>query len=814
MKANTTRRALLAALVGGGVAGTALSPARGFLDAFAPLSGRAWRSTRRRLPDEVESPYGEATVAYDDYGVPHVESETEAAAYYAVGYVHAADRLFGMDLIRRRMEGTLAAAVGEPGIEDDEFAAKMDFPAAARASEEVLEGSDAHDLLVAYRDGVNASVDERPLPLEFGLLDYELREWTVEASLLVGLQVSWGLTGSFRTLRRSILRDRLDAGTFDTLYPERLDHGEPILREGEVGGEISGVEAGSSASVGLAERTPDPALVDWLARFEPPDLLGSNSWVVSGEHTESGEPVVCNDPHLVLMVPPVWYEQHVRAGGTNVRGVAFPGIPFVVIGENDHCAWGFTNTGADVIDFYSYEVEDGGERYRYRGEWREFDRESRTIEVAGGDDREIEVKKTVHGAYIEEEVGDESRHVGVAWTGFSGTREADAIYRFSHAESLDEFRSALELFDSPTQNVVYADQDGRTLFHVTGKIPIRRIDGEVVGGGRVFDGSAGEAEWEGFTPYGESSWDGFIPFEEKPGVVDPDVLATANQRVADAPEYPIGTTFAAGFRGTRIHEVLDEAVEDGTLDREFQRDLQTDTLDIRARMLVPEILDAREEMPDETEPWLDALENWDYHMDRDSAAALVFQRWYEKFRETTWTEFFRGKGLDDAEFGESYWPSEWMLVDLVSDDGSADGESAADEIFDSDRAAVMADAMVEAVAEIDEEGWEVYGDYNRTTIDHPFGGELSALNYPEYPTDGTGFTVKNFHDGAVVGASWRMVSPMDGDSLGIVPGGNDGSYFSTHYDDQLRMWADGEYKPLSASTPDEEPTTTFREVDK
>ena len=805
MNANTTRRGLLAALVGGGVAGAALSPARGFLDGFAPLGGRVWRSTGRRLPGEVESPYGEAAVTYDDYGVPHVEADEERAAYYAVGYVHAADRLFGMDLIRRQMEGTLAAAVGEPGVADDEFAAKMDFPAAARASEQVLEGTDAHELLVAYRDGVNAYVDERPLPLEFGLLDYEPREWTIEASLLVGLQIAWGLTGSFGTLRRSILRERLDEGTFDRLYPERFDHGEPILRDGEVEGEISGVESGSSASVGPAERTPDPALVDRLARFEPPDLLGSNSWVVSGVYTESGEPVVCNDPHLTLMVPPVWYEQQVRAGGANVRGVAFPGIPFVIIGENDHCAWGFTNTGADVIDFYSYEVEEEGERYRYRGEWREFDRETRTIEVAGGGDREIDVKKTVHGAYIEEDVGDETRHVGVAWTGLSGTREADAIYRFAHAESLDEFRSALELFDAPTQNVVYADRDGRTLFHVTGKIPIRQVDGEIVGGGRVFDGSAGEAEWEGFTPYGESSWDGFVPFEEKPGVVDPDVLATANQRVADDPEYPIGHTFASGFRGLRIHEVLDEAVGGGTLDREFQTDLQTDTLDVRARMLVPEILDARAEMPEEAEPWLDALANWDYHMDRDSAAALVFHRWYDAFREATWTTLFRERGLDDADFGESYWPSEWVLVNLAADD-----ESAADQIFDGDRTAVMADAMGEAVAEIDDEGWEVYGDYNRTAIEHPFGGEVSALNYPEYPTDGTGFTVKNFHDGAVAGASWRMISPMDGDSLGIVPGGNDGSYFSAHYDDQLRMWADGEYKPLSGDLPDEEPTTTFR----
>jgi penicillin amidase len=230
------------------------------------------------------------------------------------------------------------------------------------------------------------------------------------------------------------------------------------------------------------------------------------------------------------MAPPVWYEQRVSVGDVDVRGATFPGIPFVVVGENAHGAWGFTNTGADVVDLYTYETD--GDQYRYRDGWRDFETETRTIEVADGEDREVEVRKTVHGAFVDREVNDETRHVGVAWTGMTGTREAEAIYEMGRSTGMDEFRDACRTMDVPTQNALYVD-DEHVLYKVTGKIPVRRVDGEVVRGDRVFDGSAGEAEWEGFVPFGQSTWDGFVPFEEKPHAIDPDVLSTANQRPID-----------------------------------------------------------------------------------------------------------------------------------------------------------------------------------------------------------------------------------------------------------------------------------------
>lgn len=787
MRNDTTRRALLGAIVGAGVGGTALSSASGVLDSFAPLSGRVWRSTRRDVPGTVSSPHGDATVTYDDYHVPHVEADTEPTAYYAVGFVQAADRLFQMDLIRRLMDGRLSAAVGEETVESDRFHAKMDFRGAAEASEDALEGTRTETLIEAFSGGVNAAIDAGVDPVEFGLAGYSATEWTAIDTLLVGTQISWGLTGSFTALRRSVLRNRLPLSDYRRLYGDFFDHGAPIVREG-TGGTITGVRD----SVGDVPR-PDPALVEWLSRFEPPRQWGSNHWAVSGEHTDTGSPILAYDPHLTLLAPPIWYEQRISVGDLDIRGATFPGIPFVIVGENRHGAWGFTNTGADVIDHYTYETED--DEYRYDGDWRDFDVENRTIEVAGGDNRDVEVTKTVHGAYLEREIAGESKHVGVAWTGMSGTRESEALYEMSRTTGVDEYRDALRKMDVPTQNALYVD-DETVFYKVSGRIPIRRVRGEIVRGDRVFDGSAGEAEWEGFEPFGQSTWDGFVPFEEKPGVEHPEYIGTANQRPVDDPRYPIGQTYASGFRGRRIYERLDRRVDStDPVDVEFMQSLQRDVLDIRARMLVPAILEASDRVPDRLDPWFDELADWEFRMEPDSVGALVFSVFYDHFRRATWSEAFASLDLDDE-----WWPQEWRLVTLPPDDP----------FFDGDRAAVLADSITAAIDEIEAEGWSVYGDVNRTTIDHQFGDQVPALNYPRYPIGGTSFTVFNIHEDANAGSSWRQISSMDRPSLSVLPGGQRGSSFSAHYDDQLRMWATGEYKEMTFETPADGDTIKFR----
>jgi penicillin amidase len=786
MDEETTRRAVLSAVLGAGVGGMALTEARSYLRRFAPGSGSVWGAATGDGPDELSSPYGPATVRYDDYGVSHVEAGSERAAYYATGYCHGRDRFFQMDLYRRLMSGHLSAVVGSATVDSDVFHRQMDFEAAAEATWERAEGTETGDVVEAYVEGANHAREAEPTPLEYRLLEFEPEPWTPTASLLVSKQIAWGLTGSFRTLRRALARDRLGAEATEQLYPRVMDHGTPIVR----GGEASFAGSGGDAAA------PDAGMVDWLAEFGTDPGIGSNSWVVSGEHTASGDPIVANDPHLQLSVPPVWYEQHVVGSEFDTRGVAFPGVPFVVIGQNHAGAWGFTNAGADVIDFYSYETVEGGSGYHYGDETRQFDARTETIEVAGGENVEVDVKRSVHGAvlsqYPDGDGFESADELGVAWTGLSATRTVEAVRELTLSGGVDEAEAAIRKFDEPTQNFVYADDGGNTYYWVTGQIPIRTTDGEEVRGTRVFDGSAGEGEWgDGYTPYGESSWEGFVPFDAKPGVRNPDYLATANQRITNDPEYYLSEGYAPPFRGQRIYDRLDARAESGEpMDAAFHRDLQTDVVDGRYDLFEPILEEAVAVGPSGNEdldaPTGESLLAWDGEMRPDLAEPLLFDQWLRTFRDLTFVDEFGNAELP-VGFAE---PNHWVLGTLPADS----------DYFDGDRAAVAAEALGTARERIDDEEWETYGDWNRVRFSHPF--DQSFLNYEQLPTAGSAGTVRNFHSESSRGASWRMVATFDGDSRAVLPGGNSGDYFSAHYDDQLRLWADGEYKSMALAAPD------------
>ena len=803
MKRETTRRAVLAGALGAGVAGGLFSPVSSYLRQFAPLSGSVWGAARTSRQSTVESPHGTAEVRYDDEGVPHIEADDEAALYFAAGYVQATDRLFQMDFQRRLIRGTLSAVVGDVTLDSDTFHRQMMFAEAAEATADHVRETPAGPPAEAYVDGVNAAIDGEALPLECRLLEYEPEPWTLADTMAVEKLIAWGLTGSFRTLRKALVTDTFGVEMADQLYPDRFDGVTPIIREHHDPGAFGaglGIDPGGSREMG---QTVNREVVDRLTAFEPPRTLGSNSWVVGPELAGGDAPIVSNDPHLQLQAPPIWYEMHLDGPAHRVRGVAFPGVPFPVIGENDHGAWGFTNVGADVIDFYTYDERDGGRAYRYGDGEREFDIETREIEVAGGENEEIEVKQSVHGPVIEEA----QQAVGVAWTGHAATETTLAVYELTHSESVEDARAAAAKF-SPTQNLVYGDRDGNGLFQVTGRFPVRRIDGEVVRGDRIFDGSAREGEWGGFEPFVRpAGWDdsegedgdedgklAWVPFAENPHVENPDYLATANQLTVDDDHlaYYLGVDFDPGYRGERIYELLDERVEsDEALDLEFLREVGRDTRSERAARLVDGLDDgevsglveaARESDDGDLTDAADTLEAWDYRMDPDSEGALLFDRWMAHYREELLAEAF-----EEADLGAEFYPRAGAIAQLPPDSQWFGPRR---------RGATMRAALRAALDEIDKEGYEVYGDISHTgQIGHPL--QLDFLAYPEHPRGGSGETVQNFDHSGPWGGSWEMQVDLDGEYLAVLPGGNSGRYFSPHYDDQIARWARGEYRSLS-----------------
>ncbi len=773
-----------------------------FVQLLVPFAGAVYDGVDRSA-GTIESPYGEATVTYDEYGVPHVEAENEQALAYAVGYVQARDRLFQMDLYRRMTNGTLSEVAGPSTVQSDVFHRKMGFREAAEVSWERLEGTAHGDRLEAYSAGVNHFIETRPLPMEFRLNDYEPRKWTPVDSLLVGEQLSWQLSGSFDELEAATVRRQLPRAA--DLYPRHLDHGETIIRE-SAGHEWSPSNRAAtigSPSVGSTETesaTTDSnvtAVYESVRAFEGQTGLGSNNWLVSGEHTKRGDPILANDPHLTLTAPPIWYEMHQESPQRDVRGVGFPGVPFVVIGSNEDLAWGVTNVGADVTDHYTYEWRNG--EYWYDGQWREPETHTETIHVNGGEDRTITVKRTVHGPVLSEE----NQRVAVAWTGLTATTLSRSVERMSRAENLSEFETALREWDVPAQNVVAIDRDGGTLYRATGKYPIRTVDGERVPGNRVFNGSAGHGEWRGFTPYGRSNWSGFVAFEDVPHLDDPGYVGTANQRVADDPGFYMGTSrnFADPYRGARIYDRLEALVEsDEPVTRADLVAMQRDTYSPLAAAFTPIALEGTNLSAD-AERAANRLDDWNYEMTRDSRAALVFARWRHHFRNETLGDEYYANGLDAG-----YYPRFWTLQHLPANSSWYDDRSTQEV---ETRGDISARALELAVDDIQRQGWETYGDYNVANVDHPF--PLSFLDYPEGPIDGSPYTLSNYRvsDGDPLGSSWRMVVDGEG-AVGVIPGGNSGRYFSPHYADQYEMWRNGEYKPLILD-PAGQPTLVFEE---
>jgi len=798
----------LVAVAGGGLASLA-----------APFSGSAWETVDDRGPSTVETPYGRATVTYDDRGVPHVEADSTEALYFAVGYVQARDRLFQMDLFRRQMSGDLSAVFGEATVDSDRFHRRMDFEGAAERKWAAMRNTSLGDPLRAYTAGVNRYVDTGPLAPEFRLNDYRPDRWTPEATILVGMRATWGLSGSFADARTAAVRERLPAAT--PLYPDRLDHDAAIFSLAGVTDSPSESAAaiGSAETVGSGALTArsDPGaegsdatggfddLYDAVEPYEREAGMGSNNWIVGPNASASGDPMVANDPHLQLIAPPVWYEMNLSSPDVGVHGVAFPGAPMVLIGQTDGVAWGITNVGADVTDLYTYEWRD--DKYYHDGTWTDATVETETIAVDGAPDYTVEVRKTVHGPVVERE----GRRVAVSWLGLTDTREPLAFYRFNRADDLDEFREGLGVFDMPASNIVAMDESGETLYRAAGTYPIRRTDGQRVPGDRIFNGSAGEGTWRGFVPYGESDLDGpeFVPPMEAPGRENPQVLGTGNQRVVDDPGFYMGTSvdFADPYRGRRIAELLERyRGDDGSLDRAEMKAMQRDTVSLAARQFVPYATGATAEMSPAATAAAERLGEWAHSLRADSRAALIYDRWIGQFRNLTFGDEYYAAGLD-----RSYYPKHWTLGRLAADSPWFDDrQTRATET----RADIAERAMEAAVAEIDREGWETYGDVNRPAIQHPFGraGAAPFLDYPTKATDGGPFTLFNVRvGGTAAGSSWRMVvDPQRAE--GIVPGGNDGVYWSEHYADQLDAWRAGEYRDLWTD-PDGGPDVVFEEED-
>ena len=716
----------------------------------------------------------EVTVTRDEHGVPHIEAESEADLYRAQGYVQAQDRLFQMDLSRRQASGRLAEVVGAAAVENDKFFRAFSLRYAAELS---WEGYDAQSkqVLEWFAEGVNAFMKEGNLSYEFTLLGYEPEPWTPIDSLTIGKYMAYDLGGNWNLLAfRHWAANNLDDAEFKELLVDYPEDARSII------------EANRETEVKVA----DAFYLDAM----PNEFNGSNNWVVSGDKSETGAPLLADDPHLGLSTPSIWYQMNLQSPEQNVSGVIFAGIPGIILGHNEHLAWGVTNVNPQVQDLYIEKRNpDNPYQFLYDGEYYDAEVRDEPIKVKDGETVDFEVVMTMHGPVISDVMGSETlaqEVFALEWTALEPTKELQAVLGFNKAKTWSEFEVALHDFNAPAQNFVVADQEGTIAYRANGNVPIRKK-----GNGQ-------------FPVPGDSSeygWEGYIPYDELPTVVNPESgwIATANNEVV-GDEYPYYLTdyWAQPYRYERIAELLEAKDK---LSVQDMKDIQMDTVNLYAKEFLPDFIASIENKAVESYgEELALLKEWDYNETIDAGAPLIFNEMIEQLV----MELFEQKLPEDIY---EMMPAKYSILDNMLRAAYEGNEG----VWISNAGGI--DALVYKAFEqsvlimrekfgADVAKWQ-WGDYHQLSFYHNIASahDLIAwyLNPKQVPAGGSRTTVQaagNRVDGTVNhGASWRFVADVSDltSAYHIVGPGQSGHKKSDWYDNQVEDWAKGIYHETS-----------------
>ncbi|WP_369436360.1 penicillin acylase family protein [Lysinibacillus fusiformis] len=717
----------------------------------------------------------DVTVTRDDKGIPHILAESDADLYRAQGYVQAQDRLFQMDLARRQASGRLSEVIGEATINTDKHFLTFSLRDAAEKSLSAYD-MESKQVLEWFAEGVNVFIaqakENNTLSYEFALLGYEPEEWSVVDSLTIGKYMAYDLGGNWNMLAfRHWALQNFDEEKAKELFIKYPDNASSII------------EANIENPVVVAGQ--------FNADLLPNEFNGSNNWVVSGDKTKSGFPILADDPHLGLSTPSIWYQMHLQSPEQNVSGVIFAGIPGIILGHNDDIAWGVTNVGPDVQDLYiEIPNPDNPTQFRYDGEWEQAEVREEAIKVKDGKTVDFDVVVTRHGPIMTDlafKDTEPSAQFSMQWTALQSTAELRAILGFNKANSWDDFEKALEDFKAPAQNFVFASKDGTIAYKANGEIPIRK-------------------QGEGQLPVpGDSSdygWEGFIPWDELPTVVNPKegFIATANNEVIGE-EYPYHITdfWAQPYRYERIKEVLKA---NDSLTVEDMMNLQMDQHNLYAREFLPDLLTSlkAQDKDGQYAEVITLLENWDMVDAKESGAPLVFHTLMEQLQEVLFKDEMP-LDMYDLMAGK-YNITDQLLRKAYAGENSAwieqqGGVDAA--VYEAFEQSI---ALIENRFGTNASKWQ-WGGYHQLTFDHTLGSASPLLaayfNAKKVPIGGSKVTVQaadDDMDGNVDhGASWRFVADV-GDlssAYHIVGPGQSGHVKSQWYQDQVKDWANGNY---------------------
>lgn len=720
------------------------------------------------------------TVSFDERLVPHIQAGNDYDLYYTQGYLHAYFRLWQMDLQTRAAAGRVSEVLGDKALKFDRTQRRKGMVYGAEQSLKAMEADPrSKQMLDAYTAGINAYINTlsfKTYPLEYKLAGFEPEAWTNLKSALLLKYMADDLTGYTEDIALTMLRDVLSPEEFAALYPERLNGVNPVIPRDTIAPIPSlKIPAAPSDSIAWAHLTATDFEVTEEGK-------GSNNWAVSGSRTKSGKPILCNDPHLGLNLPSLWYEIQMTAPGVNVYGVSLPGSPGVIIGFNDNISWGFTNNYRDVKDYYVIKQATDN-TYMFAGKETVYTTRLETIRIKGKQPFVDKVKYTVHGPVIYDEQfhgpGGLKKQIALTWMAHKPSNEVLSLYLLNRSNSYEDYTKAIHNFLCPAQNMIYADRSGNIALWGQGQF-INKWQGQ----GRYVMNGADSA----------TLWGQQIPVAENPHTFNPaqGYIASANQTVTDT-TYPYWYNgYFYEFRSWRINSVL-RNTKAATVDDMFA--LQNDVYSVLAANVLPVMLThiTPSAVTDKEREYLNMLGDWDYRLTAESKAATIFQVWWMNLYNTLWEKRF-------AKIPDQLKPSPERTMQLLKENSPYLGNI--------DNAVVYSlRNSVDSLTKLKKAKRLEWYHAKNTSVRHLT--KLAPFSFPDLKIGGWGNTVnaaKGDH-----GPSWRMVVQM-GDNIeayGVYPGGQSGNVGSKYYATFLDKWVKGEYYKLNFYTANTKPVATY-----
>lgn len=771
----------------------------------------AWQHLRRSLPQDegrltVPGLDAEVRIERDAHGAPSIQAMSDHDAFFAIGYLHAQDRMWQLELQRRIASGRLSEVFGKDSVDADIWFRTLGLKRAAHASWRQL-SPQAQASLQAYADGINQWLASEPvLPPEFALLDVQPEPWTVYDSLAWVKAFALNLGGNHRReIERLLMAQVVDGPKLRALFPDYPVDGATTIP-------LTGSQRSAITSYAGLQRSMEQQL-QVGGRF-----VGSNAWVVSGQLTSDGAALLANDPHLGLQIPSLWYMASIKGAQLDVHGATLVGLPLVVFGRNGDIAWGGTNLMADAQDLYFEQVKpDGGTHYWIDGQWQPFRVREELIHVRQPfpaflrnplQPARIHVRTTRHGPVISDQFEVLDQPVSLRWTALDADNASyEAFFQLGYAHDWTEFQEALRHLVAPALNMLYADRGGNIGYMAAGRIPIRAKG----------DGGMPVAGWTG-----AFEWTGEIPFERLPRSYNPPTgfLVSANNKpVGEEYPYLITHDWAPPSRANRITRLLQSARSFGQpLDIEVMRRIQGDHYSQPAHQMVARLLRYRPRSELQSRA-LEYLAAWDGRMQIHSQAATLFNAWMLELKRELLLDDLRGdwNRAEQTEFLEGVVDGlDLNTVQRILADTRIDW---CDDQYSSPRETcndVLDRSLDEALQKLDKlytgasmESW-AWGDAHEALYRHtPFsdvnvlrsvfqrrignGGSPETVSVANYRLESAERFVQTF------GAGFRQViamAPQRTEHLYMNSTGQSGNVFSPHYDDMIAPFRDAKLLPM------------------